>query len=252
MASWRKRIGLIVPDVNIVAEPEVSGVLPAWVSLHCTRARYDFEAADPLGGLVKDVLSCVGLLKKAKVDVIGFACTGASFYRGYGWDEEINRNMRELSGVEAATTSTAVVNSIRRLKARRIGLATPNDRWVIEKEEKFLADNKIQVVRSSGLGVRDGGAVSQFGLDDAWRVGVEADDPSARALFISCTNFETFPIIPDLCNRLGKPVISSNLATAWELLLLAGVSVSYEELVRKVEKNNGERGAQETHRSFRP
>lgn len=44
------------------------------------------------------------------------------------------------------------------------------------------------------------------------------DHPQADALVISCTALPTYDALPDLEQRLGKPVISANQATAWALL----------------------------------
>lgn len=49
------------------------------------------------------------------------------------------------------------------------------------------------------------------------------DDPESEALFISCTNLHTIEIIEKLENDLHKPVITSNQATTWNILRLAGI-----------------------------
>jgi len=224
MASWTIRIGLIVPDVNVVVEPELNMIRPRYVSFHTARATYDFASADPLGELVNQIPIAVKQLMKARVHVIGFACTGASFYQGYGSDLEICRQIRNISGVEATTASTAIINCLKRLNLSSVALAAPYDEWVIEKEISFLQANGFEVASSSGLGVRDGGAICSFNLDDAWRVALEADSEKAESVLISCTNFETFQVITQLQHELRKPILSSNLALAWELLVLTDKS----------------------------
>jgi maleate isomerase len=42
-------------------------------------------------------------------------------------------------------------------------------------------------------------------------------------VFISCTGLRTFPVVARLEERLGKPVVTSNQALAWDCLRLAGV-----------------------------
>jgi maleate cis-trans isomerase len=48
-------------------------------------------------------------------------------------------------------------------------------------------------------------------------------DPKIEAVFASCTNLRTLPVIETCERRLGKPVISSNLALAWHMMHLAGL-----------------------------
>ena len=57
-------------------------------------------------------------------------------------------------------------------------------------------------------------------LDAAIDAGT-ADD--AEAVFISCTNLQCAGIIAEAERRLGKPVLSSNLALLWHMLKLANV-----------------------------
>jgi maleate isomerase len=46
-------------------------------------------------------------------------------------------------------------------------------------------------------------------------------DPEIEAVFASCTNLRTMPVIEACEKRLSKPVISSNLALAWHMMHLA-------------------------------
>ena len=48
-------------------------------------------------------------------------------------------------------------------------------------------------------------------------------DREVDAVFVSCTNVPLVAQIEELEQRLGKAVISSNSATAWHCLRLAGV-----------------------------
>ena len=57
----------------------------------------------------------------------------------------------------------------------------------------------------------------------AYRLAKEADHSAADAIFISCTNFRTVAVLPVLEQDLGKPVISANQVTVWDLLRLAKV-----------------------------
>ena len=50
---------------------------------------------------------------------------------------------------------------------------------------------------------------------EAYAFSRSVDCARAECLFISCTNFRTIGIIGRLEQELGKPVLSSNLCTAW-------------------------------------
>ena len=44
-------------------------------------------------------------------------------------------------------------------------------------------------------------------------------------VFISCTNLRTATIVSEVEKIIGKPVTSSNMAMAWDMLRLAGVTM---------------------------
>ncbi|MEM4167727.1 MAG: hypothetical protein QXW98_04730, partial [Candidatus Caldarchaeum sp.] len=47
---------------------------------------------------------------------------------------------------------------------------------------------------------------------------MENTHPDADAVFISCTNLSTFKAIKRIEENTGKPVVSSNSATLWNVL----------------------------------
>jgi maleate isomerase len=49
------------------------------------------------------------------------------------------------------------------------------------------------------------------------------EEREAEAVFISCTNLRCIDVIAPAEERLGKPVLSSNLALLWHMLTLAGI-----------------------------
>jgi maleate cis-trans isomerase len=42
-------------------------------------------------------------------------------------------------------------------------------------------------------------------------------------MLVSCTDFATLDLVPQLELELGKPVVTSNLATWWQALRTAGI-----------------------------
>jgi maleate cis-trans isomerase len=58
----------------------------------------------------------------------------------------------------------------------------------------------------------------------AYQLAREADSSDVDAIFISCTNFRSVEVLQTLEQDLGKPVVSANQVTVWDLLHLAGVN----------------------------
>ena len=51
---------------------------------------------------------------------------------------------------------------------------------------------------------------------------IAADGPDNEAIFLSCTAFPAVGAISEIEERTGKPVVTSNQASAWEMLRRGG------------------------------
>ena len=219
----RVSIGIIVVSVNTILEPELSRAAPEGVELHFTRARMRSEAPEELERMEADGPAAAELLADAGVDVIVFACTAASLFRGPGQDQEIVRRIEAATGIPAVATSGAVLQAFTALGMTRIGLASPYSDRVNQMEERFFRGSGVEVLRMKGLGCR-GGDMARVPPDEVFRTGQAVDTPEGDGVFLSCTNWPTLSIIEALEAKLGKPVTSSNHATLWAALRRAGVN----------------------------
>jgi len=157
------------------------------------------------------------------VNVIGFACTTGSLDGGPGYDRRIIDTIERETGIGATTTSTAVVNALQELRLRRLLLISPYEEWLNAKVIMFLESSSIQVVAAVGFGlpgVREIEAVTPEEILDAAR---REDRPEADGVFISCTGFRGLEAAEIVEQALGKPVVTSNQATIWEMLAIVGI-----------------------------
>ena len=72
------------------------------------------------------------------------------------------------------------------------------------------------------LGIVDAFLIGCKMPDNTYRFAKSMDNPSADAIFISCTNYRTFDFIERLEQDCRKPVITSNQATFWAALRTIG------------------------------
>jgi maleate cis-trans isomerase len=70
-----------------------------------------------------------------------------------------------------------------------------------------------------GLGTS---AHSTFTPEQNAEMASEVDRPESQAILISCSNFRTLEIIELLERKLGKPVLTSNMASLWKMLRVLG------------------------------
>ena len=233
MYGWRGRIGLLVPAVNTVVEPEMVRMVPKGVAVYAERLAQ--PRTSELAGnedLVRDAERAARYLSRARVDVVAFACTSASFFEGVEAERRLQDTIEQGAGAPAVTTIGAVVEALGALNVRRLVLATPYPDEVNALEEAFLCSRGYDVLAMRGLGIQD---AFDIGLSDdacAYRLARELVEPEADGIFISCTNFPTLRIIEDLEADTGLPVVTSNQATAWACLRRLGVPGKRNDLGR--------------------
>jgi len=219
---------MILPAMNTVAEPEIYGLLPGGVTAHTAR----MYAPVDIGSEESFVRMCeVGCangeraaeeLATAKVDVLCFAFTAGSFFRGAGWDEELARRMEKAGGAPCVVTSTAAVQAMKAMGLRSIAVGSPYE-VASPRLRRFMEQKGMTVTRIEGLVLPTAVHVGRQPVDQFEYIARKVDNADAEGVFVSCTNFATLARIDEFERKLGKPVISSNQATFWATLRRMGV-----------------------------
>lgn len=218
MHGWRGRVGLVVPSSNTTMEPEFARRLPAGVSLHSSRMQLEAVTADRLREMETAADGCGRLLATADVDVAAYGCTTGSLVEGPGYADEIETRLSDVTGVPTVATAASVKRAFDALELRRLAIATPYARELNEDEEAFLAAAGYEVVDISGLGLERNTDIGARWPAQVYRQVREIDSAPADGVFISCTNYRTFEVVDRLEDDIGKPVVTSNQATLWDVL----------------------------------
>ncbi len=230
------RLGLIVPSSNTTMESELMRVLPDWISLHTSRIRLVDVDEWSLAAMEEGVERAALELADAGVDLILFGCTTGSLIGGKGYDRMIADRITSATGIEAVTTSTAVLRALEALGARKISVATPYIDGVNEAERRFLEENGFEVLRIRGLGILRNTEIGRVPPERVLELAKQTFVPGSDAVFISCTNLKTFSVIGRLESELGKPVVTSNQASLWAALRSLGTDVRISGLGRLLEE----------------
>lgn len=212
------RVGLVVPSSNTTNEPEFVRALPDGVSLHASRMRLADVDAESLSAMADDATECASLLATADVDVIAYGCTTGSLVHGPGYDEDIEARLETAAGVPAVATAASIKRAFDALDVESIAVTTPYIEDLNRREAEFLESAGYDVVDIDGLGLSSNLEIGAQEPETAANAARNVDDPAADAVFISCTNYRTFEIIPELERELDKPVVTSNQATLWDAL----------------------------------
>ena len=130
--------------------------------------------------------------------------------------------MSETGRCPAILTADAVVAAMRTLGINRIGVIGPRTEMVTEREVQFLREAEFEVVASRCLGLgtteEERRGIGRVPPEVIYRLALSVDRPEIEAIFVSCTQLPTLPLIEPLERALQKPVITSNQALMWRCL----------------------------------
>jgi len=237
MYGWRGKLGLIIPHVNTVMEPEFNHVLPMGVNCYTSRiiVRGEWNLSTLIDMSKGIEHACEEL--RSVVDVIAYGCTSGSFAKGYKWDQEIIKRIEKTSRCPATTPSSSLLEALKFLGIKKIALATPYTQEANLQQKIFFEKEGFNIVNMKGLDVRVHGGQGLYYPSDAFRLAKEVVTKDSEAILISCTNFRTFEIIDLLENDLGIPVLTSNQTTLWMLLKMLNIKDNINGLGRLFQVN---------------
>lgn len=225
----KRRVGLILPSVNIRMEPEFYRC-PALkdFNFYSTRVLLDDTTEETLKAMERGLDHAAEMLATVFPEIVVYACTSGSFISGTGGNLYIIQTIEGQCHCPVVTASQAMINSMKKLGARKITLVTPYTDDINEKERDFFKDNGIIVTAMKGLQIVDAETIRTQSVENIYELVISTDVAESEAIFISCTNVEGLYIADDLEQKLGKPVVSSNIACLWELLRTLGCSDGIE------------------------
>jgi len=92
--------------------------------------------------------------------------------------------MKERNGnIPTTTASTAALDALNALGARRISLATPYPEELVKLQEKFLKDNGVEVLHKTWIMTRTTPA-SEISAQTVYRLAADSNQAESEAIFI--------------------------------------------------------------------
>lgn len=226
MIHERLLLGMLTPSSNTVLEPVTTAMLAGLpeASAHFGRFKVTEIALtqQALGQFDdREILAAAELLSHARVGVIGWSGTAAS-WRGFDTDETLCRRITERTGI-AACTSVLALNEIFAITGvRRFALVTPYLDDVQARIVAHYAAAGYECVAERHLGLRDNFSFSEVDADDLRRMVREVAQARPDAIAILCTNLRGGPLVAELEAETGIPIHDSIATVVWKALQLAG------------------------------
>jgi maleate cis-trans isomerase len=215
LQAARARIGMIIPSVNSMTEPQFNRFAPPGLGVHVARARVAGPWKRPLADMAEEIATSARLLADVAPDLIVFHCTDTSMTQGPQGEGRILDIVRQATGIEAVATSGLVLEALQALGLRNLILLSPykSNRAVID----YLQATGFKVVHDEALALEplEFARVTPAQWSELAR---EHDRPQADGIFLSCTNTTQIEAVADIERTLGKPVVNSNQAVLWGCL----------------------------------
>ncbi|MCF5709091.1 Asp/Glu racemase [Pseudomonas syringae] len=230
------RIGQIVPSSNTTMETEIPAILrarelilPERFTFHSSRMRMKKVTKEELAAMDGDSDRCALELSDAHVDVLGYACLVAIMSMGNGYHRISEQRLHQRTvenghPAPVVTSAGALVQGLQVIGAKKVSILTPYMKPLTQLVIDYIESEGIEVVDSISLEISDN-------LEVGWQdprapieitrklitTGVDAIVASA------CVQMPSLASIQPIEDRVGLPVISSSVATTYQMLKSLGL-----------------------------
>lgn len=215
-----KRIGLISPNMSEEVLADVYRILPPGITVEGRGLRVREFTDQEFARAESEFFGLVRELTEFPLDFL--MVTGELFlsYKGPGSDRQLLEAVAEVTPVPASTVLTSVVDACRNLGMKRVVMASPFPEDQDARLVRFLEHDDIQVAAYRGLGYENTRVIwtlpPETGLDAARPLLKE--NPDVDGLYMPCNKWRITPIIDQLEQEFGKPVVTNTQAWIWTAL----------------------------------
>lgn len=224
------RIGLILLATDHTTEPDFQRMVASdHVGVYATRIPYANPTTPENLRRMQPLLTEAArlILPDEKLDAICYSCTSASVVIG---DAEIEAAIRAAKpGVTVVTPPAAAMAGLRALGAGRISVLTPYTVETSRPMAAYFAAHGFEIASFTCLGFEDDREMARIAPSAIAAAARDAAAPDAQALFISCTALRAASVAAEIEAAIGRPVVTSNQATAWQCLRAIGDTTAHPE-----------------------
>ena len=226
----KKRVGLVILSTDHTTEPDYQRmVASADVGIYVARIPFANPVTpENLRAMQPSLSEAAALiLPDEALDAICYSCTSASVVIGVAEIETAIHSRKP--GVPVVTPPLAGVRALQAFGARRISILTPYTVETSRPMADYFAGHGFDIASFTCLGLTDDRDMARISGDALVELAADAIVPDAEALFISCTAVRAALVAARIEARIGRPLVSSNLASAWQSLRLCGIDEAHPE-----------------------
>ena len=227
------RVGLIILATDHTTEPDFRRMVASErIGVYVARIPYANPTTPKNLRKMQPALTAGAalILPDEKLDAICYSCTSASVVIG---DAEIEAAIQATKpGVAVVTPPMAGVRGLNAFGARRISILTPYTVETSRPMAAYFAAKGFEIASFTCLGFEDDREMARIAPSALVDLGRQATHAQADALFVSCTALRAALAVTGMEQAIGRPVVTSNQATAWNCLRLCGDETAHPEFGR--------------------
>lgn len=231
------RIGQIVPSSNTTMETEIPAILrareliaPERFTFHSSRMRMKKVTREELAAMDGDSDRCALELSDAHVDVLGYACLVAIMSMGHGYHRISEQRLHQRTvenghPAPVVTSAGALVHGLQVIGAKKVSILTPYMKPLTQLVIDYIESEGIEVVDSISLEIADNLEVGRQDPRAPIEITRKLITTGVDAIVASaCVQMPSLASIQPIEDRVGLPVISSSVATTYQMLKSLGLS----------------------------
>ncbi|HEX4274382.1 MAG TPA: hypothetical protein VHZ74_03455 [Bryobacteraceae bacterium] len=213
--SAESTTGLIFPAANPTLPLDARALYPKGVRFLTAGVDAGHTLPESLSAWSERIKPAARRLVGEGASAIVIMAPAVSFYRGNAFNQILSDQVAHETGVPSITASTAAVEGLRSVRARRVAVATVYTQEISLHLQGFLEESGFEVVAVRGLGVE------RFEESPAATEGITGEDfmqfcvkvresrPEADALLICGGHVPTLAAIVPMEKRCQIPVVSA-------------------------------------------
>ncbi|MBZ9738853.1 MULTISPECIES: ectoine utilization protein EutA [unclassified Mesorhizobium] len=225
-----RRVGLIILATDHTTEPDFRRMVASErIGVYVARTPYANPTTPENLRKMQPALTAGAalILPDEKLDAVCYSCTSASVVIG---DAEIETAIQAAKpGVPVVTPTMAGVRGLNAFGVRRISILTPYTVETSRPMATYFAERGFEIVSFTCLGFEDDREMARIAPAALVDLARQAMHPQADALFVSCTALRGALAVTGMEKAIGRPVVTSNQATAWNCLRLCGDETAHPE-----------------------
>jgi arylmalonate decarboxylase len=223
-------VGLVVPTSNAPVPPEARTMYPRGVQFRAEGIGLGRTLPEDFDRLIERVIPVANKLSKEGASAIVLMSPPLSFYKGAAFNRRLADELTRATGLPSITASTAIVEGLRAIRARRVAVATVYTDEISLHLQGFLEQSGFEVVTVKGLAIErfeERPPVTESVTNEElleFCVRVRESRPEADALLICSGYLPSLDLIVPIEKRCQIPVVSATPHALRAGVRLSGLS----------------------------